>query len=269
MDYSLSLETVDELSFYISRPLLDRHRILAVFTMRQGGTSLEPYSSLNLAFHVGDDTKTVIRNREAVCQLFGIDPTRITCAEQVHRAEVAIVTDPDTGAGALSFEDSIKGVDALISDRRFAPLMLFFADCIPIILVDPQKRVVGVVHAGWRGIRAEIIKNAIEMITRSWLVVPDRIIAFIGPSIGACCYQVSNDLIRKFSDQFKGNRDWLYGDRVDLRALGRSQLVKSGIQVDNIYLCNDCCTSCQSEIFFSYRAEAGKTGRQAALVAII
>jgi YfiH family protein len=187
----------------------------------------------------------------------------------VHGDRVAIVKDPDIGAGALSFKNSIKGVDALISDRRLVPLMLFFADCMPVILVEPERRVIGVIHAGWRGVYSSIIENTVESISRGWAIEPDEIVAFIGPSIGGCCFQVSPDLLRKFSDLFGESQDWFNGDRIDLPALGRNQLIKSGVLADNIYLCNDCCTSCRNELFFSYRAEAGKTGRQAALVVIM
>jgi len=268
IDYSLTLETVNGISYYTSKPLLEKQGILVVFTTRQGGTGSEPYYSMNLALHVGDDPKTVIENRKAVCLSFNLDPARLTCAEQVHSNGVAVITDSNIGAGAFSFDDSIKGVDALVSDCGLVPAMLFFADCVPVVLVEPQKRAVGVIHAGWRGIYSNVIGNAIETMSRSLSVTTDKVIAFIGPSIGACCYQAGIDLVEKFRAQFKSDRSWLSGDRVDLRALCKKQLIDSGIGASSIYLGNDC-TSCQRETFFSYRAEGGKTGRQAALAAIL
>lgn len=268
-DYSLTFESSDGLSYYISRRLLDEHGMLAVFTTRQGGIGLGPYSSLNLAFHVGDDPRTVIKNREAVCRLFNLDPAVVTCAEQVHGSEIAAVTDLNAGAGAFSIEDSIKGVDALITDREFTPLALFFADCMPVILVEPQKRAIGVIHAGWRGVYGQIIERAVAAMVQRWLVSPGKLLAFIGPSIGGCCYQVGSDLRERFTERFDVSHNWLHGDKIDLRALGQSQLIKSGIEAGNVYLNNDSCTSCRNELFFSYRAESGKTGRQSALAAIV
>lgn len=268
-DYSLTLETSSGLSYYISRPLLDAHGILVVFTTRRGGLSPDPYSALNLAFHVGDNSDLVIENRKKVLGLFGLDLGRVVCAEQVHGTGVAYAGDSDAGCGALSLEESIKGVDALFSDCDRMPLLLFFADCVPVVLVEPEKRVVGVIHAGWKGVYGNITGNAIDAISSRLSASSKNMLAFIGPSIGSCCYQVGSDLVKKFSERFDSSDDWLFGDRIDLRIIVKKQLSDGGIPAANIHPCHDCCTSCNSEILYSHRNSGGKTGRQAALASIL
>ncbi len=268
-NYDLTFETVNGISYYISKHLLEGHGILVTFTTRIGGVSRAPYSSLNLAFHVGDDPELVLENREIVCNLFGLEPARIVCAEQVHSNEVAIVTKRDIGKGALSLGGTIKGVDALVTDQRMIPLSLYFADCVPVILVELQKRIVSVIHGGWRGIYGNIIGNAAKTVVSLWPEHPAELLAFIGPSIGDCCFQVGEDLARTFSKRFRNSESWLHGDRIDLREIARMQLVESGVPAPNIYACEDCCTSCHNDSFFSYRADGGTTGRQAAMAAIL
>lgn len=243
--------------------------ILAVFTARKGGVSREPYSSMNLAFHVGDNRKSVLKNRDLVCSLFDLDFRRMVCAEQVHGTKVAIVGKRDIGKGALSLESSVRDVDALITDQPFTPLTLFFADCVPVILVEPEKRVVSVTHAGWRGVYGNIVGNVIKSMVSPRSELAAGLLAFIGPSIGGCCYQVGGDLIRMFSQRFANSKNWLHGDRIDLGEIVRMQLIESGMAAPNIYICEDCCTSCHNEVFFSHRAGRGTTGRQAAIAAIL
>lgn len=268
-DYALTFEESGGLSYYVSRKMLEEHKILVVFTTRRGGVSAEPYTSLNLAFHVGDDKDNVIKNREIVSRHLGLDYARMICAEQVHGAEVAIVGVPEAGRGSMSLEDCIHGVDALVTADQLIPLALFFADCVPVILVEPDKRVVSVVHAGWRGMYDEVIGNSIRAMVSKYGVQTRDMVAFIGPSIGGCCYQVGLDVAMKFTHKFSPADGWLDGTSLDLHELGRMQLAQSGISPGNVYLCDNCCTSCHNDLFFSYRADGGRTGRQAAIAAIL
>jgi len=268
-DYSLTLETSSDISYYISKPLLDTRGILVVFTTRGGGLSRDQYSSLNLAFHVGDNPDLVIENRKRALGLFGLDLGSVVCAEQVHGTEAAYARDSDAGCGALSADKSIKGVDALFTDCHRLPLLLFFADCVPVVLVEPEKRVVGVIHAGWKGIYGNIAGNTINAISSRLQVSSKNMLAFIGPSIGGCCYRVGSELVKKFSERFDLSDGWIFGDRIDLQTIVKKQLSDGGIRAANIYSCSNCCTSCNGDILFSHRDSGGKTGRQAALASIL
>lgn len=269
-DYSLTLEYSQGVGYYISRPLLERHGILAVFTTRQGGFSRGAYESLNLALHVGDDSELVIRNRVKLCGLFGLDAARLVCAEQVHGTNVAVIDESQAGLGAFSLEDSVKGTDALVTASKLVPLALYFADCVPVIIVEPWERSIAVIHAGWRGIYGDIIGKTIgSMFLGHRKNVPKSTLAFVGPAIGGCCYKVGDDLIQLFSEKFGSKRGWLNEGRINLKSLAKRQLLKSGLLEANIYICEDCCTACNKGLFFSYRADGGVTGRQAALAAIL
>lgn len=268
-DYALTLETVGGMTLYTSKALREERGILVVFTTREGGLSLVPYNSLNLALHVGDDGVSVIRNREALCLLLGLNPARITCAEQVHGNDVAVVNESSAGSGAVLLEDAVRGADALVTNLEAVPLALFFADCVPVVVVEPRQRIIAVAHAGWRGVYANIVEKTTDKIAKCWAVEPGELIAFIGPSIGACCFQVGEDLIEKFVKIFPGKERWLDGDKLNLAALVGSQLEKAGIKRQNIFSCEDTCTSCRNDVFFSYRGDGGVTGRQAAIAAVL
>ncbi|OIO84647.1 MAG: hypothetical protein AUK32_08400 [Candidatus Aquicultor secundus] len=268
-NYGLTFEKSGGVDYFISRPLLDEHNILVVFTTRRGGVSTDPYASLNLAFHVGDNPDNVIKNRDIVCRRLGLDAARMVCAEQVHGAEVAVIGKFEAGRGAVSLKDSVPGVDALITADPFIPLTLFFADCVPVVLVEPNKRVISVVHAGWRGMYGEVIGNSIRMMVSTYGVHPSNFTAFIGPAIGGCCYQVGADVAEKFSHKFTHTASWLNGTTLHLKELSKLQLIENGIPPGNIYRCDGCCSSCRNDLFFSYRADGGTTGRQAAIAAIL
>ncbi|MDP2212006.1 MAG: peptidoglycan editing factor PgeF [Candidatus Aquicultor sp.] len=268
-DYGLTLETADETSLYTSKALRAERGILVAFTTREGGYSRTPYDSLNLALHVGDDHAVVIQNREALCVLLGLDASRMTCAEQVHENKVAVVNESIAGSGAVSLGGAVRGADALVTNLEAVPLALFFADCVPVVIVEPRHRIIGMAHAGWRGVHADIVENTINRMVEDRAVEPADMIAFIGPSIGGCCYRVGEDLIKKFAEKFSDKEHRLHGGKLDLPALVYYQLEKAGIERARIFSCEDSCTSCRNELFFSYRGDGGVTGRQAAIAAVL
>jgi YfiH family protein len=264
----ISLETTNGCSYYLAKELLSEYNILVAFTGRAGGVSREPFKGLNLGFHVGDDPENVIANRRAISEALNIDFNRMTCAEQVHGSTVALVDETTAGRGAFSFNDSISGVDALIVDRPNIPLALFFADCVPVVIADPYRKVVAVVHAGWRGVLDRIIEKAVSSMMEFGDASIDNMIAFIGPAIGGCCFEIGEDLLKRFQERFEDEGLWLSaGNRIDLRELARLQLDKCGIESDRATVL-DFCTVCNSDLLFSYRAENGITGRHAAIINI-
>lgn len=267
-DYSLSLEKSQGMAYFISRALLEENEILVVFSGRSGGHSKGDFSSLNLALHVGDDSADVLKNRERFFSLFGLDYKQAVCAEQVHGTKVATVGRSDAGKGATFFETSVGGVDGLVTNYRRLPLALFFADCVPLIIVDRKNRSIGVSHAGWRGIYGYIVSNTVSALSAMQPTGKSNLLAFIGPSIGSCCYQVGAELIERFAGRFSKYDNWLIKDRVDLRAIAAAQLIESGLRADNIYTC-DTCTACDNQDFFSYRADKGSTGRHSAIGVIL
>jgi YfiH family protein len=266
----ISRATRRNCEYYIANELYEKHGVLVAFTGRSGGVSSKPFDGLNLGLHVGDNPEHVKTNRRIIAEALNLDADRLTCAEQVHGSSIAIIDEELAGRGSKSFDDALYGVDALITAHPGTPLALFYADCVPVVVVEPFQKVVAVIHAGWRGIFAGIIENAVREMKEFKGVDAERMIAFIGPSIGSCCFQVDNDLVNRFKERFERYDAvmWLEADNhIKLHELARLQLADCGIDSTRVSLMN-LCTSCNSEKLFSYRADNGNTGRQAAIVNI-
>ncbi|MDO8885514.1 peptidoglycan editing factor PgeF [Candidatus Oleimmundimicrobium sp.] len=266
---SLNLERVEKgkFVFFTSKELFQKSDILIAFTTRLKGASSPPYKSLNLAFHVGDKKERVIQNRKILCSVLNLDFPRLTACEQVHGNNLVVVDKSLIGRGAFSHHNAISNTDALITNQTKVPLAIFCADCVPIIIVDPTKRIVSVVHAGWRGSYAEIAKKTVQMFVDKFHSLPQSLFSFIGPCIGDCCYRVDSTLAQEFEEKFALHLDTRQGESyLNLVEININQLLKSGIKSGNIY-CSNICTSCDSD-FFSHRRENGVTGRQSALVAV-
>lgn len=239
---------------------------------RHGGYSKGEYKSLNLGLHVGDLREDVIANRRAFCETLGIDGEKTATCQQVHGNKVAVVTESQAGAGFLDYANSIPDTDAMITNVPELPLMLFFADCTPILLADPVHKAVGIAHGGWKGTFASIVEKTVRAMEREYHSCPKDILAAIGPSIGSCCYQIGDDLAEKFKENFpEFQREILSGSKgnihLDLQKANTLQLLRAGLKpehIENAHVCTCCC----SEQFFSYRADNGKTGRIAAVIGV-
>ncbi len=238
------------------------------FSCRVNGKSVLVPGTLNLALHVGDDKNFVLENRKDFAEVLGIEAEKITTAEQVHGSEVAIITEALIGSGALDFQNTIKGTDALVTNIPNVPLMLFYADCVPVVFADPVKKVCGIAHAGWRGTVAEIAVKTAKVMIEKFGCNPEDILAGIGPSIGACCYEV-DDFVRdqapSYTQFFEAKGEGKYW--LDLWGVNKAQLLQVGLNESNIGLAN-ICTNDNHDLFCSYRAEAGKTGRMGVCVSI-
>lgn len=258
------MREIDGIPLLIAEELLDEGIVVA-FTTRVGGVSASPYDSLNLAFHVGDRPECVIENRERVCRALRLESNFLTCAEQVHGSDVVIVDELKRAGGARSKASAIQGADALITALPETPLAIFTADCVPIALVDPRKRLIASVHAGWRGTIAKIAEVAVSMMNELG-ANPGNILAFLGPAIGPCCYEVGNEIGRRFQKEFGPIATQVAG-HIDLQAANRALLQKAGLHKDKITETNRC-TSSRNDLFFSYRADGKVTGRQGVIVAL-
>jgi len=264
LTFELAVKNKDGISLLYSPKMLSEERILVVFTTRQGGVSPKPFDSLNLGFHVGDYQNNVEMNREHLLSDLNLNINRLTTAEQVHGNIPTIIEEDLVGRGARSYADSIPGTDALITAVENVPLALFFADCVPIILVDPKMRRVAIIHAGRRGIVGNIISNTITTLIEHYGTRASDLIAFIGPSIGECCYEVSEEL----QEQFKKRFDVVANNaRIDLPGYAEMELKEKDIPTRQIIRSN-FCTSCRNDLFFSYRREQ-TTGRQAGIVVLL
>lgn len=235
----------------------------AVLT-RQGGYSKLPFDSLNTGGTVGDDPQSVFQNHEKIYRVFGFDYASRFDVWQVHGSKI-FCTDMPRPAG----EPHAKA-DGILTQNPHVTLFMRFADCVPILLFDPQHKVIGIVHAGWQGTYQRIVQHAIEKMSACYGSKPEMILAGIGPSICQDCYQVGLNVLRAFINNlgqksqayFKEDHHHFYVDlweaNVDLlKEAGVKQIEKSGI-----------CTACHLEDWYSHRAEHGKTGRFGVLMAL-
>lgn len=239
------------------------------FAARHGGVSASPCDSLNLALHVKDEHDSVLENRRKLASSMGLAPLKITTAEQIHSNSVAIIRASDAGSGAESFTDSICDTDALITNVKSIPLTLFFADCVPVFILDPVNQAIGLAHAGWKGTALKIASETLIAMKQAFKTDPDHCLAAIGPSIGRCCYDVSEEVsdrvVSAAQDIRVAARIHTDHSRLDLKMANWAILRAAGVQEKNIAI-SPLCTACESD-FFSYRRD-GTTGRMAAVIAL-
>lgn len=248
-------------------PRLEELNIDHAFTCRFHGCSSLMPQSLNMALHVNDDQGKVVNNRQTVGRALGFAERNFTTCKQVHGNKVIEVTENLVGKGAFDFTDSIDATDGLITSLSNVPLMLFFADCVPVMFTDTEGKYIGLVHAGWRGSVSDIVAIGAKLMIDKYSIKKENLIAAIGPSIGPCCYEVDAlvyNAALKYQDCFIPTSKDHY--MFDLWQVNKKQLREVGLLEENI-LCADLCTYHNSELFFSFRAENGKTGRMAAIIA--
>ena len=250
---------------YLTFDIFPRNVVHAVFT-RQGGISPAPWDSLNLGGGVGDERHRVRENRLRAFQAIGRDPHSIFDVWQVHSADVVIANAPHAH---LNNPPEFKA-DAILTDNPAVTLFMRFADCTPILLHDPQKNVVGLVHAGWVGTVKKAAAEAVKMMQAAYGSNPGNIQAVIGPSIGPDHYEVGPDVVEQVGYSFNGDSSSLFqnhGGRVhfDLWAANRLTLEQAGVGQIEV---SGHCTACHPADWFSHRAQKGKTGRFGALIAL-
>lgn len=242
------------------------------FTTRLGGVSKGPYSSLNWALHVGDDIEAVLENRKRVCSLWGADLGDMVSGQQVHGDVVYTVTEADRGRGASDVNGAIPGSDALITNRPGILLSSYYADCVPVMILDPLKKVISLVHAGWRGTVMRIAATSIKTMSTIFGTNPGDCLVSIAPSIGFCCYEIDRPVIKAFTNQGfnlepyikqSGSDRW----KIDLQHINRCSVIEAGVKPDRVTVA-ELCTSCNPGMFFSFRGQSGRCGRMASLMAL-
>ena len=243
---------------------------------RIDGVSKPPFDSLNLALHVGDEPENVIANRKKFVQSLGFKLSDIVTPNQVHGEKIFRVDENYRGCGCENYADSIPETDALITNVPKLPLMLCFADCVPIFFVDVENRAIGLAHGGWRGTFKKIAAKTLLKMGDEFGTRPENCLIGIAPSIGACCYEVGGEVLDKCKIAFPKNVDELLIERdgkifLDLWRANVVQLLEIGACEENIDVANEC-TCCNDGWYFSYRAAHKKnldrTGRIAALIAL-
>jgi len=247
---------------YLSSPMLSSFDPVLIhgFLTRAGGVSSPPFSSLNFDIRDGDPPGNVARNREIIKKASGARMERLILVNQVHGSSVLVLDDFEGGGASYRLTDA----DAIITGLADFPIGILTADCLPILLYDPVNAVIGAVHAGWKGTVRSIVVKTVEAMRARFGTNPRDIVCALGPYIGPCCYGVGENVYEEFSEAF-GNVDCFKRDsgglRLDIGASNIYQLHEAGVLKDNISI-SPCCTSCRNDLFFSYRKDDKRTGRQ-------
>ncbi len=239
------------------------------FSTRLGGVSTGVWSTMNLGTTRGDNPECVRENYRRFCRAAGADPSRLVMSNQVHGSEVRIVTTADIRADI--YDPKGYTADGLITDIPGVALVVLSADCIPVLLYDPVRRVIAAVHAGWQGTARGIVLHAAEKMSGIYNCRPEHILAAIGPGISECCFETHEDVPNAmrgalgaaslpFSRPLGGGK-YL----VDLKGLNTLWLRKAGIFPEHIDIDGEC-TLCRPDKYWSHRAHRGERGSQIALI---
>ena len=254
-----------DLIYMASTVLPARH---AFFT-RFGGVSEGPFASLNFGSNLGDEPAHVRENYRRAAALMGAGVDDCAVTKQVHGNVVRIVTAADRHVcmSPVPYE-----ADGIVTAERDLPLFCFTADCVPALLLDPENRVAGAIHCGWRSSVADILGVAIEQMERLG-ARRENLRAALGPAIGACCFETDDDVPEAVSRCLGGDTAGLFVRRpdgktlVDLRGANRRRLLQLGLSEEHIDLSEEC-TVCSHDKYWSHRYTKGKRGSQAACIVL-
>lgn len=262
---------------YLTYPMLEKTGIVThMVSTRLGGVSRGMFSTMNYSYTRGDDKEAVDENYRRTAGIFGVGVDAFVCSDQTHTTNVRVVTERDSGKGVTRSKD-YRDVDGLVTNVPGLILSTFYADCVPLLFVDPVHRAIGCSHSGWRGTAAEMGRVTVETMAREYGSRPEDIVAAIGPSICQDCYEVSGDVAGQFETLFLQekyrfvNMEEILLDKkngkyqLDLWKANESVLLAAGVLKEHISV-TDICTCHNPDYLFSHRASKGKRGNFGAFI---
>lgn len=232
------------------------------FTTRHEGVSRPPYNSLNLGTSTLDAAHNVEGNRRLLAHAFGSRPERFVAVTQVHGIDLLVIDAPNPEFRHFQALEC----DGIVTNQPGVMLGVSVADCVPVLLLDPELKVVAALHAGWKGTARNIVGKGVEAMVSVFGSNPRAILAAVGPAISPCCYEVDAPVLEAFRTQGGGYERFAEPAgagkwRLDMPAAIVAQLADAGVPDQNIETSGQC-VSCTQELFFSYRRDHGETGRQ-------
>lgn len=243
------------------------------FSTRMGGVSQGKYSTMNFSFTRGDDPGHVMENYRRMGEALRVDPGRMVVSHQTHTTNVRMVTEADAGKGVVRERD-YTDVDGMITNIPGITLVTFYADCVPLYLLDPVHRAVGLSHSGWRGTVGRMGQATLDAMKQAYGTSPADVIACIGPSICQECYEVGEEVAAAFAEAFdeschsrlfyrKENGKY----QLDLWQANQIVLAQAGVREHNIHT-TDICTHCNPDLLFSHRTMGNERGNLAAFLCL-
>lgn len=255
---------------YISFNALEQTgMVVNAFSTRQGGVSVGCLESMNLGFNRGDLDENVLKNHKIFAKAVGFPYENIVTTNQTHTTNVRVVTKEDCGKGITKDRD-YSDVDGLITNVPGIVLTTYYADCVPLYILDPVNKAIGLSHSGWKGTVKRIGDNTLKLMNENYGTNPKDVICCIGPSICQGCYEISEDVANEFINEFGKNNKILYNKgngkyQLNLWESVKQVFLDAGVEYDNIYT-TDICTCCNKDELFSHRGHHGKRGNLAAFL---
>lgn len=259
---------------WLSYPKLDEiDWAVHAFSTRLGGVSQGIFSSMNLSFTRGDDPAAVEENYRRISSALGVKKEQIVSSDQTHTTNLRLVGKKDCGSG-ITRERDFHDVDGMMTNVPGVVLATFYADCVPLYFLDPVHKAIALSHSGWRGTVNRMGRETIRKMTAVFGTDPADLLTAIGPSICQDCYEVSEDVIDAFREEFpeEVHARLFYPTipgkyQLNLWEANRHILLDAGVKAENISM-PGICTCCNPEILFSHRASKGKRGNLAAFLSI-
>lgn len=217
----------------------------------------------NISFLNSDTPELILSNRLQLAECVGFDLNKMVVGNQVHGITITVVGKGDAGRGASDNQSRLPNTDALVTDVENICLMVMTADCVPVLLFDPIRKVVAAIHAGWRGTIGGIVERTVRLMCEHYGCMAADILAGIGPCIGACCFEVGEEVAAAFEPHYKeviytGKQPGKY--QIDLGQANRTQLLNAGLNAGHVELAG-LCTVCHPREFSSYRYDGEAAGR--------
>ena len=247
---------------------INKDNLIAGTSLRKGGFSQAPFESLNMAFYVGDDASSVLNNRQQLAQTTGFPLEHWVLPHIVHGDRMLKIEKNHRGLGAFDDASRLQGIDGLYTSETAIMLGMFHADCIPLIFIDSKKKLIGIVHAGWRGSLLEITKQFVKLWIEKEGCLPPDIKVYLGPSLRKDHFEIQNDLVSLIHHQHPHYIDFISTHNqkhvLDVVGINMAQLSAMEIPLVNISI-HPACTYQQADDYFSYRRDH-KTGRHLSFV---
>ena len=260
---------------YLSfKALEDTGMVINGFSTRLGGASKGRFATMNFSYSRKDDPADVLENFTRMADTLGVERDRMVVSYQTHTTNVRRVTREDEGKGVIRERD-YRNVDGLITDVPGITLVTFYADCVPLYLVDPVHHAIGLSHSGWRGTVRRMGQVTMDAMTEAFGTRPEDVTACIGPSICRDCFEVGEEVAEAFADAFDPKyRDALYRAnakpgkyQLDLWKANEIIFQEAGVPKEQIHTTN-ICTMCNSDYLFSHRRVGEERGNLAAFLSI-
>lgn len=266
MNIAMQCRRAGDMIYYTCDRIGTRH----CFTTKFGGVSTGDSASLNFRRDHGDSEENILTNYRILADAISVPMDRMTLTHQVHEDKVIAVTEDNVGTGLTKPLD--WDVDALITDLPETPLVGFYADCVVTLLYDPVSCSCGVCHAGWRGTAREIVRKTVDAMASQYGADRGAIVAAIGPSIRACCFETDADVPTEMERMMGAAAARFVETRgakfhIDLQGINRASLRAAGLKEENI-IDSEICTKCNHEEFWSHRATNGRRGVQAGVICV-